>query len=122
VTNTKKRELTETSSSILNSVLHLIAVYYCNMNAEESKLKELSEVRLGSMIFLLRMAGIPFKMKKMSTVYAIYMRTAIICFSTTYLGMFVDVFVHRDDLGHAITTMRSLIPFTNVMWIYSFCR
>jgi hypothetical protein len=73
------------------------------------------------MIFLLRMAGIPLKMKKISTVYAIYMITVFISTSTTYLGMFVDVYIHREDLGHAMTTMRALISFTNAMWVFSYC-
>jgi hypothetical protein len=92
------------------------------MNRKETKLKGMSESRFGSMIFLLRTAGVPFKMKKVSTVYAIYMRTVIICFSTTYLGMFGDAYVHREDLRLTMTTVRVLIPFTNFMWIYSNCR
>jgi hypothetical protein len=91
------------------------------MNIKESEIKGLSESRLSSMIFLLRMAGIPLKMKKKSTVYTIYMITVFISTSTTYLGMFVDVYIHREDLGHAMTTVRALFAFTNVMWVYSYC-
>jgi hypothetical protein len=92
------------------------------MNRKETKLKGLSESRFGSMIFLFRMAGIPFKTKKIPTIYAFYMITVIICFSTTYLGLSVDVYIHWDDLGRAMTTVRVLIPFTNIIWIYSYCR
>ena len=99
-----------------------IEVYYLQMNTKISKLKGLSEIRFGSMIFLLRMAGIPFQMKKISTVYAIYMNTVIICFSTVYLGMFFEVYVHRDDLTLAMTTIRVLIAFTSMLWVYSYCR
>jgi len=81
-----------------------------------------SDRRFGSIILLFRLAGIPFHIKKMSIIYAIYMRTVIICASTSYLGMFVDVYVHRDDLGHAMTTMRVLFPVTNIMWLYTYCR
>jgi hypothetical protein len=92
------------------------------MNKKETKLKGLSESRFGSMILLFKIAGIPIHMKKVSTIYAVYMITVITCFSTTYLGMFVDAYIHRDDLVHAMTTIRVLIPFTNIMWIYSYCR
>ena len=92
------------------------------MNRKETKLKGLSESRFGSMIFLLRMAGIPCKMKKISTIYSVYMITVIICGFSTFIGMFVDVYIHRDDLGRAMTSMRVLIPFTNVIWIFSYCR
>jgi hypothetical protein len=89
------------------------------MNRNETKLNGLSERRFGSMIFLLRMAGIPCKMKNLSPIYAIYMRTVFICVSTAYLGMCVDVYLHCDDLGRAMTTMRALLSITNVMWIFS---
>ena len=97
-------------------------LHYFNMNRKETKLKGLSGIRFGSMIFLLRMAGIPFQMKKISTIYAIYIKTLTVCVSTTYLGMLGDVYVNRDVLGRAMTTMRMLIPFTNALWIFSICR
>jgi len=50
------------------------------------------------------------------------MRMVVICASTSYLGVFVDVYVHSDDLGRAMTTMRVLIPLTNIMWLYTYCR
>jgi hypothetical protein len=117
-----KRKFSKASSSILNSVLLLIAVHYFNMNRKEPKLKGLSEIRFGSIIFLFRMTGIPLKMKKMSIIYAVYMITVIICSFSTFIGTFVDVYIHWDDLGRAMTTMRMLIPFTNDIWIYFYCR
>jgi hypothetical protein len=85
------------------------------MKRKETKLKGLSESRLGSMIFLFRMAGIPVQMKKVSTIYGVYMITVIICTCSMYTGMFVDVYIHWDELGRAMTTMRALIPFTNII-------
>jgi hypothetical protein len=96
-------------------------VDYFNMNTEKSKLEGLSQTRFGSMIFLLRMAGIPFQMKKVSTIYAVYMITVIICSCSTYIGVVVDVCMHWDDLGRAMMTMRIFIMFTNVMWLFSNC-
>ena len=49
------------------------------MEREETKVKRLSEIRFIRIIFLLRLGGIPLKMKKISTVYVIYMVTVIIC-------------------------------------------
>jgi hypothetical protein len=87
------------------------------MDNEVSKVKGLSNSRFGSVIFLLRLAGIPFKMKKMSTIYAIYMTIVISCTCTTFVGMLVDVYIHRDDLGHAMANIRVSIGFTNVLWM-----
>jgi hypothetical protein len=117
-----KRELSKVSSSILNSLLLPIAVHYFNMNTPEAKGKGLSDIRFASIILLCRLAGIPLKMKKISTIYAAYMITVIICSSSIFIGMFVDVNVHWDDLGRAMTSMRVLFPYTNVMWIFSYCR
>jgi len=36
--------------------------------------------------------------------------------------MFFDVYVHRDDFGRAMKTMRALLPVTDVMWIYTYVR
>ena len=81
-----------------------------------------SDRRFGFIILLFRFGGIPLHIKKMSLIYFIYMRMAIICASMTYLGMVFDVYVHRDDLGRAMTTMRMLIPVTDIMWIYTYVR
>jgi len=85
------------------------------MDNEVPEVKRLSNSRFGSIIFLLRLAGIPFKMKNMPTLYAIYMITVISCTCTTFVGMFVDVYIHRDDLGHVMTNIRVSIVLTNVL-------
>jgi hypothetical protein len=82
----------------------------------------MQELRFGSMIFLFRMAGIPLKMKKISTIYGVYMITVIISNCSVFIGMFVDVYIKREELGRAMTTMRTLFPFTNIMWIFLYCR
>ena len=92
------------------------------MDNEVRKVNGLSNSRFGSIIFLLRLAGIPFKMKKMSTLYAIYMITAISCSCTTFVGMFVDVYIHRDDLGHVMTNIRATISFSNALCMFFYCR
>jgi hypothetical protein len=115
-------ELPKAPNSILNSLLLLIAVHYFNMNTAETKVKGLSDIRFASIIFLFRLAGIPVKMKKISTIYAAYIITVIICSSCTFIGMFADANVHWDYSGRAMTSMRVLIPFTNVMWIFLYCR
>jgi len=92
------------------------------MEGEELKVKGLSEIRFSRIIFLLRLAGIPFKIKKMPTLYIIYMVTVIICTCSTILGMCIDVYVYRDDLGHVMTNMRVLSGIFSLVWIYFSCR
>jgi hypothetical protein len=92
------------------------------MESKEIRIKTLSESRFGLVISLFRLGGIPFKMKKISTIYAVYMHILTVCGCTTYLGMLVDVYIHRDELGRAMTNMRVLIAMTNVIWIDTYCR
>ena len=92
------------------------------MNTEKPELKGMSESRFGSMIFLFRMAGVPIQMKKISIIYAVYMATVLTFSCCTFIGVFVDAYIHRDDLGRAMTTMRVLIPIMNIMWVFSYCR
>jgi len=95
--------------------------YFC-MKTEQQKTKRLLDNRFSSIIFLLRLAGIPLKMKKISIIYTIYMLTATFCTCTTILGMFVDVCIHRDDLGHITKNIRVLIAMVNNWWIYAYAR
>jgi len=92
------------------------------MEEEEQKVKGLLEIRYSWIIFFFRLGGIPFKMKTMSTLYAIYMITVILCSYSTYVSMLLDVYIHRDDLGHVMTNLRMLIGITSVVWIYFSCR
>jgi len=92
------------------------------MEKEEQKVKGLSEIRFNWIIFFLRLAGIPFKMKKMPTPYAIDMITMNICTYSTFVSMLVDVYIHRDDLDHVMTKLRVLIGMNSTVWIYFSCR
>jgi hypothetical protein len=92
------------------------------MYSGESKLNKPSESRFCWIIFLLRLGGIRFKMRKLSTKYAIYMTTVIICSCTTVLGMFADLYVYWDDLERAMTSLRVLFPIMDILWIYIYYR
>jgi len=92
------------------------------METEETKVNGLSEIRFSRIIFFLRLAGIPFKMKKMPTLYAIYMTTGIICTHSTLISMFVETYIHRNDLARVMTNLRILTGITSLVWIYFSCR
>jgi hypothetical protein len=92
------------------------------METEETKEKRQLEIRFRWMIFFLRSAGIPFKIKKISTLYFIYIVTVNICTGSMFLGLFVDAYIHRGDLGYVMTTIRLLSAATSIVWIYISCR
>jgi hypothetical protein len=92
------------------------------MDSGKPKLKEVSDDRFGSIIFFLRLGVIPFKMRNLSTKYAIYMTTGIICSCVSIPGLFADVYVHWDDLGRAMRNLRLLFTGTDLLWLYICCR
>jgi hypothetical protein len=92
------------------------------MDNKVPEVKALSYSRFGSTIFLLRLAGIPLKMKKTSIFYAIYMIAVITCTCTTFVGMLVDVYIHRDDLGHVMKNIRASIGIMNALCMIFYCR
>ena len=92
------------------------------METEETKVEVLSDIRFSWIIFLLRLSGIPFKIKKMPILYEIYMITVIICTYSTFIGMFVDAYIHRNDLARFMTNLRILTGMTSLIWIYFSCR
>ena len=116
------RGLTKFLNHILKLELNLFREQYFNMETEEQTTKRLLGSRFSSIIFLLRLAGIPLKMKEISNIYTIYMITAIFCTCTTVLGMFADVCLQRDDLGHIMTNIRMLIAMVNNLWICAYAR
>jgi len=61
-------------------------------------------------------------MKKISTLYAIYMITVIPCNCTIFVGTFSDVYMNRNDLGHFMSNIRAPIAFTNILWIFFYFR
>ena len=99
----------------------MFGVFFLNYT-EVPKLKQLLTIRFGSIIFLLRMAGILFKMKKILTVDAIYMITVIIRSCSAFIGMFVAVYMQREVLGRAMTNLRVSISYTKLLFIYFYCR
>ena len=92
------------------------------MEIEGERVKKPLDNHFNSIIFLFRLAGVPFKMNKISTTYAIYMLTVVFCTCTTIIGLVVGVYEHRDDLGYIMKSMRVLMPLLNDIVIYVYCR
>jgi len=92
------------------------------MEIEGQKVKKHWDNYFNSIVFFFRLAGVPFNMKKISTLYALYMITVTFCTCSTFIGIVASVYVHRDDLGHITTNMRVLMPLMCDMTIYVYCR
>jgi hypothetical protein len=92
------------------------------MENEGTKINRLSERRFGSIIFLLRLGEIPFRMKEIPNIYTIYMTTLTLFGFSTCVGMILEGYVHWDDLRRTITSLRLSLPFVNAMWLYTYSR
>jgi hypothetical protein len=92
------------------------------MEIEGKKIKKQSNNYFNSIVFFFRLAGVPFNMNNISAIYAVYMITAIFCTCTTFIGMAVSVYVHRDDLEYIMTNLRVSMPLMNALTIYFYCR
>jgi hypothetical protein len=122
VTNLDERALITIVKYNLNLKLIYFDLNFIYIKRKGTQMERLFESRFASVVLLFRIAGIPFKIKKLSTLYTIYMITVIFCTSTTFVGMIVDVYVHRDNLRHAVTNIRGSITATNMIWIWCYCR
>jgi hypothetical protein len=89
---------------------------------KEQQLQTQSEDRFKVIVFFLRSAGLPFHMKKISIISHIYILAVVLCSCTTFVGMLADVYIHMDDLGHIMTSTRSMIPLMDVLFLYFYCR
>jgi hypothetical protein len=121
VNNYNIKYIAKILANILNITLFFLQSHLY-MAFEGKKLKKRSNNYFSSIIFLFRLAGVQFKINKISTIYAFYVLTVVFCTCSTIIGLVVGVYEHRDDLGHIMTSMRVLIPLINDMVIYVYCR
>jgi hypothetical protein len=113
---------TEKNCSLFFKLKGFLFQAHLYMGIEEKKVKKQSDNYLNSIVFFFRLAGVPFKMNNISPIYALYMITVTSCTCSTFIGMAVSVYVHRDDLGHIMTSMRVLMPLMCDIIVYVYCR
>ena len=78
----------------------------------------LVENRFKVLLFLYRLAGIPLNMKSVSTLNAVYNVTVIVCFYITYVGVCVDLLVHRHQLKLAMQKLRIYLGMLMITWLH----
>jgi hypothetical protein len=78
----------------------------------------LSKSRFKTILSLLRLGGIPLNEKSVSVVNTMYNATIIICFYITTLCLYMDSYVHRDQLVQAMKKIRILVGMQLVAWTH----
>ena len=86
--------------------------------ANASSCNNLHESRFKLLLFIFRLGGHPLKLKSGSRINSVYSATIIVCFYITTLCLFMDTFVHRHNLEHAMKKLRALIGFILLTWMH----
>lgn len=84
----------------------------------EVSYKNRSETRFKILLLLLRMIGIQINVKKIARVNVAKKVAFLLCFYTTVLSLYMDTFVHRNQLTEFMKKLRLLIGMHLVVWMH----
>lgn len=83
-------------------------------NPEVSCDKNLHWSRFKTTLYFLRLGGIPLNFTSQSKLYTLYYTVIVVCYYSTFICAFMDVYVHRHDL---MQTLKK----TNIFLVMSLC-
>jgi hypothetical protein len=92
------------------------------MKAEGPHGSGLARSRFGTVLFILKLAGIPLNTKSISPVHSAYNTATVVCFYITCVSSFMDILVNKDNLEELMKTIRVFFPFVFVTLIHMFFR
>jgi hypothetical protein len=92
------------------------------MDIDISHAKVLSERRFRTLFFVMRLGGVPFNMKNISTVHAIYNGAILMCFCVTYFSVIMGFIVTRHNLEETMNNVRLVYGLGIVTWTYLIVR
>ncbi|PNF24012.1 hypothetical protein B7P43_G08632 [Cryptotermes secundus] len=88
------------------------------MKKKETQACDVTENRFRTILTLLRMAGVPINMKKVSILNSIYNVFTAINGYAMYLAFYVDIIIHNDDLKNFMKTFRVLTATSQLYWLH----
>jgi len=89
-----------------------------NTKTKASGCNNLYENRFKIFLFLFRLDGLPINLKSVSRINTVYSAIIIVCFYITFWSLFLDIFVHRDQLVYAMKKLRMIIGFAIAAWMH----
>jgi hypothetical protein len=92
------------------------------MDTDISQARDMSERRFRTLFFLMRLGGVPFNMKNISTVHAIYNGVVVLCMYVTFFSVIMDTIVSRQNLEETMNNVRVVYGFGVITWMYSSVR
>jgi hypothetical protein len=78
----------------------------------------LNESRFKTLLFVLRLGGIPLNIKSVSAVNTLYNATIILCYYVTMMCLYMDTFVHRHHLVQAMKKLRVIMGMQGCVWMH----
>jgi hypothetical protein len=91
---------------------------YKKGNVDTARTNERSESRFKTLLFVLRLGGIPLNMKSVSAVNTVYSATIIACYYSTMLCLYMDTFAHRHHLVQAMKKLRVIMGMQGCVWMH----
>jgi hypothetical protein len=80
--------------------------------------RNLTERRFKTLLYYLRLVGIPLNKKSASAVNIVYNGFVIVCFYITIVSIYTDSYVHRHELGYVMKKIRVLLGMNLVTWLH----
>jgi len=79
---------------------------------------ELNQSRFKTLLYFLRLGGIPLQIKSVSKLNSLYKTVCVTCYYGSFMCGFVDTFVHRHDLSEAVKKLRINFAMLLVAWMH----
>jgi hypothetical protein len=79
---------------------------------------ELNQSRFKTLLYFLRLGGIPLQLKSPSKLNNLYKTVCVVCYYSSFVCGFMDTFVHRHDLNEAMKKLRVNFAMLFVAWMH----
>ena len=79
---------------------------------------EINQRRFKTLLYFLRLGGIPLQIKSLSKLHSLYKTVCVVCYYSTFVCGFMDTFVHRHDLNEAVKKLRINFAMSLVAWMH----
>jgi hypothetical protein len=80
--------------------------------------KKLSNSRFKTLLYFLRVGGIPLQNKSLTKINSLYKAVCVVCYYSSFACAFMDTFVHRYDLMEAMKKIRVFFAMSLVAWMH----
>lgn len=79
---------------------------------------KLNHSRFTTLLYFLRLGGIPLQITSISKVNNLYKTVCVVCYYGSLMCAFMDTFDHRHELTEAMKKLRVFIAMSNVAWMH----